>query len=359
VSALSPAKSSPTRSAGLAFGYRGRVPDRVPRGVRFFAVIALWGATVPARAADPPGRLIGGTSTCPSPAAVRTEVELLVPRDQLNARLRASAGSGPIVEITDRGATFDVAAGSVREYRDEARDCAYRARVAAVFVALVIDPGAMQATRASPPPRQPRAVAPPAPPPEPTTLVSTVAEDPEPGSPQRARVRLALGVGIEGGVGADAHISQAGLGLRVVVGGGRWALAVGAMAMAPVETSIGGVAIRQWRVPADVSLRAQWAHQNSERSMLEPYAELGAAVALLRESGLDLASNATRTSAELGVRVAAGVHLTGVSRLSPFFELHGEVVPIPPAISALPRGVVGHTPLVWFGATAGAAWRMF
>ena len=359
MSALSPAKSSPTRSTGHAFGYRGRVPDRVRRGVRFFAVIALWGATVPARAADQPGRLIGGTSTCPSPAAVRTEVELLVPRDQLNARLRASAGTGPIVEITDRGATFDVAAGSVREYRDEARDCAYRARVAAVFVALVIDPGAMLATRAGPPPRAPRAVAPPAPPPEPTTLVSTVAEDSEPGSPQRARIRLALGVGVEGGVGADAHISQAGLGLRVVVGGGRWALAVGAMAMAPVETSIGGIAIRQWRVPADVSLRAQWAHQNSERSMLEPYAELGAAVALLRESGLDLASNATPTSAELGVRVAAGVHLTGVSRLSPFFELHGEVVPIPPAISALPRGVVGHTPLVWFGATAGAAWRMF
>jgi hypothetical protein len=285
---------------------------------------------------------------------VRTEVELLVPRDQLNARLRASAGSGPIVEITDRGATFDVAAGSVREYRDEARDCAYRARVAAVFVALVIVPGAMLATRASPA-REPRASSPPAP----AALVSTVVEDPETGSPQRTRVRLALGAAVEGGAGSDTHIGEAGLGLHVVVGGGSWALAVGATAMAPVDTSIGGVAIRQWRVPADVSLRAQWARETGERRMLEPYIELGAAVALLRESGLDLANKATPTSAELGVRVAAGVYLTGVSRISPFFALHGEVVPSPPAISALPRGVVGHTPLVWFGGTAGAAWRLF
>jgi hypothetical protein len=172
-------------------------------------------------------------------------------------------------------------------------------------------------------------------------------------------VRLALGASIEGGVGADARIGQAGLGLRVAVGGGRWALAVGATALAPVDTSIGAIAVRQWRVPADVSLRAQGAIPLGEHRVLEPYGELGAAVALLRETGLDLANSDTRTSAELGVRVAAGVHLAGDSRIAPFLELHGELVPSPPAISALPRGVVGHTPLVWVGAAAGAAWRLF
>lgn len=345
---------------GRAFGYRGGVQDRVRRGFRFLIAVALLSATATARAADPPGRLIGGSSTCPSPAAVRTEIELLVPREQLNARLRASGGSNPLVEITDLGVPFQVVvAGSAREYRDEARDCAYRARVAAVFVALVLHPGAMLAPRTNPPPREPPAVAPPRPPPEPAVLVSTVSEEPEPTSPQRARVRLALGAAVDAGVGTDARIGQAGLGARVAFGDERWALAAGATALAPVDTRIGGVAIRQWRVPADVSLRAQWAHEISERRMLEPYAELGVAVALLRETGLELASKDTDTSAELGVRVAAGVHLTGVSRVSPFLALHGEYVPIPPAISALPRGVVGHTPLVWFGATAGAAWRLF
>jgi hypothetical protein len=247
------------------------------------------------------------------------------------------------------------AAGSTREYRDETRDCAYRARVAAVFVALVIEPGAIPPARVSAPPP----VAPPPPPaPADATVIATPAAA-EPARPQRARVRLALGAGVEGGVGSGARIGQAGLGLRVAAGGGRWALAVGATALAPVDTSIGGISLRQWRVPADVSLRAQGAIPLNEHRVLEPYAELGAAVALLRESGLGLANGDTRTSAELGVRVAAGVHLAGDSRIAPFLALHGELVPSPPAISALPRGVVGHTPLVWVGATAGAAWRLF
>jgi hypothetical protein len=332
------------------------VQDWVRRGVRFFAAVALWGAAATARAADPSERLIAGASTCPAPAAVRTEIELLVPRERLNARLRALGGNGPLVEIVDRGVPFQVtAAGSTREYRDETRDCAYRARVAAVFVALVIEPGAIPPARVSAPPP----VAPPPPPaPADATVIATPAAA-EPARPQRARLRLALGAGVEGGVGSGARIGQAGLGLRVAAGGGRWALAVGATALAPVDTSIGGISLRQWRVPADVSLRAQGAIPLNEHRVLEPYAELGAAVALLRESGLGLANGDTRTSAELGVRVAAGVHLAGDSRIAPFLALHGELVPSPPAISALPRGVVGHTPLVWVGATAGAAWRLF
>ena len=335
--------------------------DWVRRGVRFFAAVALWGAAATARAADPPERLIAGASTCPAPAAVRTEVEMLVPRARLAARLRALGGSGPLVEIVDLGVPFQVvAAGSTREYRDEARDCAYRARVAAVFVALVLDPGASPPARTSPTPREPPAAPPPPPPPAAPEAVVSAAPAAEPaGPPRRARVRLALGAGVEGGIGSDTRIGQAGLGLRVVAGGGRWALSVGATALAPVDVSIGDVALRQWRVPADVSLRAQGAIQLSEHRVLEPYGELGAAVALLRESALDLATRGTPTSAELGVRVAAGVHLAGDSRIAPFLALHGELVPSPPAISALPRGVVGHTPLVWIGATAGAALRLF
>lgn len=305
--------------------------------------------------------MISGASTCPSPAAVRTEVDLLVPRERLSARLRSLGGGGPLVEIVDLGVPFQVtAAGSTREYRDETRDCAYRARVAAVFIALVIDPGSIPSARVSSPPREPTPVAPPPPPRAPADdAVSAAPAEAEPARPRRARVRLALGAAVEGGVGTDARIGQAGLGLRVAVGGGRWALAVGATALAPVDTSIGAIAVRQWRVPADVSLRAQGAIQLSEHRVLEPYGELGAAVALLRETGLDLATSDTRTSAELGARIAAGVHLAGDSRIAPFLELHGELVPSPPAISALPRGVGGHTPLVWVGAAAGAAWRLF
>lgn len=343
--------------ARRAFGYRGRVQDWVRRGAVFFAAVALWGAAGAARAADPPERLIGGTSTCPAPSAVRTEVELLMPRERLNARLRTVGGAGPPVEIVDLGAPFQVvAAGNVREYRDEARDCSYRARVAALFVALVLGGGAIQP--AGLPPTDAPAVTPPLTTPLPA-VVSAAPSAPGSTTPQRARLRLALGAGVEGGIGSDARVGQAGLGLRITSGAGRWALALGATALAPVDTSIGGIALRQWRIPADVSVRAQSMIRFGEHRALEPYGELGVAVALLRESALDLATRDTRTSAELGVRAAAGVHLAGGSRIAPFFELHAEVVPSPPAISALPRGVVGHTPLVWIGAAAGAAWRLF
>jgi hypothetical protein len=140
---------------------------------------------------------------------VRTEVELLVPRERLNARLRA-LGGGPLVEIVDLGAPFQVtAAGSTREYRDETRDCAYRARVAAVFIALVIEPGSIAPARVSSPPREPTPVAPPPPPRAPADdVVSAARAEAEPARPRRARVRLALGAAVEGGVGADARIGQ-------------------------------------------------------------------------------------------------------------------------------------------------------
>jgi len=76
----------------------------------------------------------------------------------------------------------------------------------------------------------------------------------------------------------------------------------------------------------------------------------------VQESALDLATRQTRTAIELGAHGGAGVYLAGPSRLTPFLSVHGEWVPAPPAISALPRGVVGHTPSVWLGADAGVAW---
>src|SRR5215212_5933301 len=92
-------------------------------------------------AAPVPTSIIIGQSACPTPDAVWAELGTLVPRDRLQARLRALAPDAARVEIQDHGVRYRVlAAGRVREYRDENRDCGYRARIAAVFVALAIDP---------------------------------------------------------------------------------------------------------------------------------------------------------------------------------------------------------------------------
>jgi hypothetical protein len=296
---------------------------------------------------------------------VRAEVETLVPHERLNARLRAAAasgGSGAPIEVIDLGPSFRiVAAGNPREYRDEARDCAHRVRMAAVFVVLVIDPAAILREKevpVTPPPPPPPAAAPPtAPPPAPPEIViAAPAPVPQSGGFTRARVRVALGAAVEAGVGSDARFGQLGAALRVEVGRGRLVLALGAAGLAPIDATVGGVRVRHARYPGDVSVRARGSLAIGAQRVLQPYAELGAGVALVQESALDLAARQQGTVVELGARGAAGVTVAGGSRLALFLALHAEWVPSPPAISALPRGVVGHTPTLWLGAATGVAW---
>ena len=347
------------------------MPERVLRTARFFVIAALLGGARAAHAAPAApasaeaasaDRLFAGTSQCPTPAAVRAEVESLVPRERLNARLRAAGGSGAPVEIADLGAPFRItAAGNAREYRDEARDCAHRARIAAIFVVLVVDPTAILkeplVTPPAPPPSPPPAAAAPPPVGGQETIVAAAAPlAPESPGFTRARVRLGLGAAAEAGVASDARFGQLGAALRLEVGRGRLVLALGAAVLAPIDATLSGVRVRHARYPTDVSVRARGAIALGARRYLLPYAELGVAVALLRESALDLAARQEQSALELGARAAVGVSVAGSSRLAMFLALHAEWVPSPPAIFALPRGVVGHTPTLWLGAVTGVAW---
>ena len=237
------------------------------------------------------------------------------------------------MEIVDLGVPYRIiAAGQVREYRDESRDCAYRARIAAVFVALALDPAQLPAP---PPP-------PPAPPPLPAPPPSLEAA-PAP------RARLDLGATAIGGLGPDDHVGQIGIELRWSAGRGQLGPAAGVTALLPVDTTVGGVRLRQWRLPVDVGLRAR-----SHGPRFERYGELGVSAALLSERALDLASPKSQTGLEVGVRLGVGVHAAR-ARLSPFAALTAELVPIPPTVFALPAGTLGHTPLFWIGATAGVS----
>ncbi len=258
----------------------------------------------------------------------------LVPPERLEARLHAvTSGKTPLVEIVDLGVPYRIlAAGQVREYRDESRDCAYRARISAVFVALALDPAELPAQLAMPPPPAP----PPAPPPP-------VDELPSP------RARLDLGATVVGGLGRDDHVGQLGAELRWSAGRRRLGPEVGVTALLPVDNTVGGVRLRQWRLPIDAGVRARLSG-----ARFEPYGELGVSAALLSERALDLATSRSQTGIELGLRLAVGVHASR-ARFAPFAALSGELVPAPPAIFALPAGTVGHTPIFWIGATAGAS----
>ena len=96
-----------------------------------------------------------GPSTCPRPELVLAELATLLPPERLSTRLRALTGAPAGRARSISACRFRSSwRGRVREYRDEARDCTHRARVAAVFVALTIDPASIAA--APPAPRRRR-----------------------------------------------------------------------------------------------------------------------------------------------------------------------------------------------------------
>ncbi|HTP29782.1 MAG TPA: hypothetical protein VMK12_29490, partial [Anaeromyxobacteraceae bacterium] len=90
-----------------------------------------------------------GASLCPTPDAVWQELLTLLPRDDLVGRLRSFGSAGAAVRIEDLGASFRVSLlDKARAYHEEARDCARRARMGALFAALVIDPTALLGSNA-------------------------------------------------------------------------------------------------------------------------------------------------------------------------------------------------------------------
>jgi hypothetical protein len=320
------------------------VRDPVHRAARFVARFVAIAAALAAVLAAP-GRaaaaapepelaaLFAGPSTCPRPDLVLAELSMLLPPDRLGPRLRAFPGTPAVVELIDLGAPFQVVVGGrVREYRDDARDCAHRARVAAVFVALTIDPAS---------------IGPPPPPPPPPPAVEVA-----PPPPPSARARLEVAAALDAGVGTEDRVAHPGAALRLVIGRARIAFAGGASALLPVDTSVGGVSLRQWRLPIDAGIRATF---GADR--VAPFAELGLCAAVVSETARDLVSASSGTALELGARVAVGVRAGG-SRFAPFAAVHAALIPSPAEIYALPRGVAGHTPYIWIGASAGASMEL-
>jgi hypothetical protein len=123
--------------------------------------------------------------------------------------------------------------------------------------------------------------------------------------------------------------------------------------VAPAETTLGGVRLRQWRLPVDLGIRVvlpgSWA---------DLYGEIGLSLALLSERALDLAVSKAQTAPEVGGRVGFGTRLGRARGVTPFAALQAEFVPDPPSVFALPAGDGGRTPRVWIGASAGASWGM-
>jgi hypothetical protein len=266
--------------------------------------------------------------------------------EQVSATLAPLLGSlapGRLVEgatrVDDLGDRFDVAAaGQTRQYVDAARDCSERARVAAVFIALALNPPAA--------PTVPRVDARP------------LAERPASeaiGSPWWAR--LALGGRIDQSPTAEGRSSppvSLGGELGAVFGKRALGVAVAAGVLAPTVVSFGAVPVREQRFP----FRVAAALRHKIVGPFELAGDLGVSFALLRLRGEDLDTIEPATRLDVGGRAGVELSLSSpASSWAPFVALHLEYFPRPYEFEVGPLGRVGSTNHLWVGASAGLAWQ--
>jgi hypothetical protein len=320
-------------------------------------------------------------SSCPTRVAVWGELSKLVTKQALAARHPPLDPAG--LAIDDLGATFRISAlDKVREYRDEARDCTRRARLAALFVALMVDPGragdlsdrsrstdagngppselppapsALEPGSASAPPASPTPPAPTEPPrsrasPSSTSAAGTAV-------PPEERPRTEPWARLEGAavmVGHDSAPPWApawGGMARAALGRGLLRPVLGVAIFLPTDTTLGGVRLREWRLPVDAGVRVTMVRRSGVW-----YGEVGVVAALLNERAPDLLESTPSTALEVGGRVSLGWRWPSGAALAPFLALSVDVVPKPPSVGALPQGILGQTSHVWPGACVGLSW---
>jgi hypothetical protein len=321
-------------------------------------------AAIPALAA-PRELHVQGVGTCPTPSALAAALRRALPQARITAGLDRRPGS-IVIELTaipGSGGRYRVTVlGRERRFADPGGHCEERARAAAVFVALEVDPPRLLA---EPAPAEP-APAPPAPAPP--------APAPAPPAPPQARPasRVDLDLDIEGGPAllfaprggrGEAGLLALGMDLRAVLCRRAFCGAAGVAGLpiwpVPLTLPLTGASARLLRVPLHLSARARL-----RRGRFEAAVEVGGVLAVLLAEGLDLPGAVAPRSWD--ARLEGGVRLQGLLRarvrpgLALFFGLEAQVAPAPYAlvieVEEGPR-VLGRTPAAWLGLQAGLSAR--
>jgi len=277
---------------------------------------------------------------CPSRASVGRALAELASKDPGEFPLEEALSE---LELADDGARYRVSVGGhTREYTDADRDCDRRARVAAVFIALVRsgergdEPGDEE-----PQPGPPPAAAP-APQPAAPVPASTSSSRPPPRTvflDAGGRLTFAPtspGLVVVPGVELGGAYQPGALGARLTLA---IPLANGTLAVGPATARIA-------RYPLYAALR--------HAARFEPFLlafDAGIEGALLAVRREGAARGTTRP--DLGVRASVLVALAS-PRLAPFLSVLSEWVPERFGLALEPDGVVQKTPAFWLGLSAGA-----
>jgi len=296
----------------------------------FLAVLGPAGSDVPPSAAAPEVETSG---SCPSAEQVSAT---LAPLLGSLAPDRLAAGA---LRVHDLGDRFEVAAaGQTGQYVDAARDCAERARVAAVFIALALIPPAAP------------------------TILRVDARPPAESSGSEAVgslwwTRLALGGRIDQSPTAEGRSSPAaslGGELAVAVGKRALGVTVAGGVLAPTVVTFGSLPVRQQRSPFRVAATVR----HEIPGPFELAGDLGLAFVLLRLRGEELDTIEPATRLDVGGRAGLELSLRSpASSFAPFLALHVEYFPRPYEFEVGPLGLIGSTSRLWVGASAGLSWH--
>lgn len=280
------------------------------------------------------GNAAGNDATpgCPTPDAV---AKALAPA---LAPMRAGQEIlPPDFRVVDLGSGFEItAAGQTQRYADPAHDCAERARVAAVFVALTVSPPSIPPRRVPPPPAPP-------------VLPPVLAPAPRANRWLDLGVAGRLDIGVAGG--RDVTTGLAGGGeLRIDVGQGWAGLEATAGVLSSTESAFGSVKVSERRFPCSLSATVR----RRAGARLQLGGGLGVALAPLALSGQGLAPATPVTRLDVGGRVAFEVRVAA-GAVTPFASLHVEYFPRPYEIAVDPLGQIGTTAPLQIGLSLGVA----
>jgi hypothetical protein len=279
-------------------------------------------------AAAPP---VAVTGDCPGADAVAAALRSALGSD-------AKVGASDTLRVSDLGDRFSVAAaGQVRQYADPARDCDERARAAAVFIALALNPP----------------LAPPGPSPAPPPGATLQAAAAPPSPPVSARwFDLGVAARADGGPGQAVG---AAFGAEIhAAAGWRWiGVAATAGVLAPGDGTYASVTVRQQRFPLSLALTAR--RDLSQRLAIA--GAVGAALVPLTLRATALEGGPSQTRLDAGIRLAFELRFRATQRLAPFVDLHAEIFPRAYELQVGPVGTIGSTGRFWMGAAAGVSFE--
>jgi hypothetical protein len=293
-------------------------------------------------AQQPPAPFTVAEGVCPDAAAVESAALDLVPPERHELLRR-----GIHVALEDLGDTYTVSVSKNDEpvhksYADPARDCAARARFAAVFVVLTVFPPELDLAAAPAPPT-------PTPPPPTRSKAPPAIAAP----PPALHVELSALYAVAPAIFKAPALTTFGVELRLVLGRGLLRSTLAAAYTSPSSFELDDVHGDLRRLPASAGLRL-----HSERNSWALDGDLGALAVLERVRPTNLAESRTLRAIELGARAGLSVTRSPNRRFAPFFSAFVWFVPGPGQLSVLPQGQFGNLPYLWIGAAAGVSFGL-